>query len=97
MAAPGILDSAKLSLAARYYGELDPAFRDWWQSQQGQKGRYEALVASFRKRGYGATAAQILDRVTLEVRRAQKQRAQPRLGTSAAQFAPDRQPRPRRT
>lgn len=94
----GIFEAAKLNLAARYFAELgvDPAFGVWWASQEGQPGRYEALLAYFARRGYGGQAAQILDRVTQDVRQAQRARMQPRTGTSAAQFAPGRVPRRRR-
>lgn len=94
----GILDAAKLNLAARYLTELgtDPQFSAWWAAQQGRPGRYEALVAYLGRRGYGSSAPQILARVTQEVRGAQKARMQPRTGTSAAQFARGRVPRVRR-
>ena len=90
----GIFDAAKLNLAARYLAELDPEFEAWWAARQGRPGAHAELLAALGK--YGSTPSQVLDGVMAEVRRAQRARQRPRLGTSAAQFAPDRQPRRRR-
>lgn len=92
----GIFDTARLNLAARYYAEVSPDGREfsaWWASQQQNNNRYESLILYFQRRGYGATPSAILGRVTADVRAFQQQRAQPRIGTSGAQFMADRTPR----
>lgn len=85
----GIIGTAKLNLAARYYTGVSPhgpAFSVWWASQAANGNRYASLILYFQRRGYGATPSAILDRVTAEVRAFQKARLEPRRGTSGAQF-----------